>query len=136
MKMRLVLIFALLTFAFSASAADNQAIRWKPVCRHKAIYWSIMVAEQYPTRIKYGYFLDRYGKKHYHVQPQLFMGDQWWYFKVENDKRVVIITKPTFKIIYSKTGEEEDTKWVPVLNFASFAGYVEYLKSLHVKGPK
>ena len=127
MKKRLVLIFALLTFAFSASSADDQAIRWKPVCRHKAIYWSIMVAEQYPTRIKYGHFLDRYGKKYYHVQPQLFMGEEWWYFKVENDKRVVIITEPTFK---------EDTKWVPMLNFSSFTGYVEYLKSLHVKGPK
>jgi hypothetical protein len=93
-----------------------------------------MVAEQFPTRIKYGWFVDRIGIKYYHVQPQLYVGKKWWYFKVENE-HVVLITKPTHKIILS-SGEEEETTWMPQWHWPSLNAYIEYLKSLHVEGPK
>jgi hypothetical protein len=135
MKKWLVVIFATLVFATPALAADNQAIRWKPVCRHHAIYWASMVAEQYPVRIKYGYFKDRLGKRYYHVQPQLHMGKNWWYFKVVNDDRVVLIAEPTLTLITPK-GARLKTEWIEVLHFLSLTDYMDYLKHLQVKGPK
>lgn len=133
MRKWLVVIFATLVFATSASA--EQWIRWKPVCRHNAIYWAITVGEQFPTRIMYGYFTDRVGIKYYHVQPQLHAGGKWWYFRVEND-HVTIISKPTFKIIYENTGETEDTEWHASFHFESLKDYIEYMKCLWVKRPQ
>lgn len=133
MRKWLVVIFAAVMLATSAIADD--VIRWKPVCRHRAIYWASMVAEQYPVRIKYGYFEDRLKVRYYHVQPQLFMGEQWWYFKVVSDKHVRIMTRPEFTLILP-SGEEEKPKWVPVLHWPSLYSYMKYLEKLQVKGPK
>ena len=139
MKRRLIACFTALVFLFPAIASarislmvvdiPEQAIVWDPVCRHKAVYWASMVAEQYPVRIKYGYFKDRLGKRYYHVQPMLYMGDMWWYFKVENDKHVVIITEPTLTLTTPK-GAKLKTEWVPVFHFKTLIDYMEYLKSI------
>ena len=140
MKRRLIVYFIALVLLFPAIASakiglyvapdpPEQAIEWDPVCRHHAIYWASMVAEQYPVRIKYGYFKDRLGKRYYHVQPQLYMGDMWWYFKVVNDKTVVIITRPTLTLVTPK-GTRMETEWVPVLHFKTLIDYMEYLKSI------
>jgi hypothetical protein len=122
-----------LLIAVSASAEDW--IRWQPVCRHQALYWAVTVGEQFPTRIMYGWFTDRAGIKYYHVQPQMYVGEKWWYFRVENE-HVILITKPTFTIIYKNTGEKEETTWYPQFHFKSFEDYVNYLEPILIKGPK
>jgi hypothetical protein len=63
------------------------------------------------------------------VQPQLHMGDKWWYFEVEDDKNVVIITQPTFTITTPK-GVKLETEWVPVLHFKTLIDYMKYLESI------
>jgi hypothetical protein len=135
MRKKLGVLFIALLFALPVIAKAENAIVWKPVCRHHAIYWASMVAEQYSVRIKYGYFKDRLGKQYYHVQPQLYMGDMWWYFKVVNDKTVVIITRPTLTLIAPK-GTRMKTEWVPVLHYKSLTDYMDYLKHLQVEEPK
>ena len=135
MKKKLGVLFIALLFALPAIAKAEGLIVWKPVCRHHAIYWASMVAEQYPVRIKYGYFKDRLGHRYYHVQPQLYVGDEWWYFKVEDDKRVVIMTLPILTLVTPK-GTRLKTEWVPVLHFITLTDYMDYLKPLQVEKPK
>ena len=134
MKRRLIVYFTALVLLLPAIASAQDIIIWKPVCRHNALYWAIMVGEQFPTRIQYGWFVDKIGIKYYHVQPQLYMGDKWWYFKVK-DNHVVLITKPTYTIELS-SGEKEKTIWIPQFHWPSLAAYLEYIKNLHVEKPK
>ncbi len=144
MKRRLIACFTALVLLFPAIASarislmvvdiPEEAVVWDPVCRHKALYWAVMVGEQFPTRIKYGWFVDKENIKSYHVQPQLYMGEKWWYFKVENDL-VVIITKPTYTAI-RPDGEKEETTWMPQFHWKTLADYLEYLKDIHVEAPK
>lgn len=70
-------------------------IKWNPVCRHKTLYWASMVGENYLVRIAYGNIL-----RQPHVQPQIKLGDNWYYFEIENDK-VVLINMPSFEFEYS-----------------------------------
>lgn len=132
--MKKLLTAICVTFLLATTAIAQDTIRWRPVCRHKAIYWAATVAEQYPTRIMYGVFVDKTGIKYPHVQPQLYMGEKWWYFAVENN-HVVIITKPTFTTILPN-GEEEKATWLEKFHWPSLTSYMEYLKNIHVKGPK
>jgi len=132
MRKLIVVIFAFLTLTTTALA--NDLIIWNPVCRHNALYWAAMVGEQYPTRIMYGWFVDQIGIKYYHVQPQIYLGEKWWYFKVE-DNTVKIITNPIHRIYYANTGEWEDTVWKPQFVFPTLQKYLDYLDDLFVKGP-
>lgn len=143
MKRRLVVYFTALVLLFPAIASaqiglyvapdpPEQAIVWDPVCRHRAIYWASMVGEDYPVRIKYGYFLSKDGIKNYHVQPQMYIGDQWWYFKIENDKDVVIISKPSL-LIRHNDGTEEQAEWKPQFHWKTLVDYMEWFEEALVK---
>lgn len=132
MKKWLVVIFA--TLVLTSPALADSFIKWHPVCRHNAVYWAVTVGEQFPTRIMYGWFVDKVGIKYYHVQPQMYLGEKWWYFKVEDDT-VKIITKPVHRIYYVNTNEWEDTEWRPQFVFPTLQKYLEYLDELLVKGP-
>ena len=136
MKKWLVVIFAVLTFTGTAIARDydDTVIGWHPVCRHDAIYWAMTVGEQFPTRIMYGWFIDKNGSKYYHVQPQLYLGDKWWYFKVENHV-VKIITKPSLLIYYPSKNERLPAEWAPQFTFPDLKKYLEFLDELLIKGP-
>lgn len=142
MKRRLVACFTALVFLFPAIASaqislmvvdiPKEAIVWDPVCRHHAIYWATMVGEDYPVRIKYGHFLRKSGIKNYHVQPQMYIGDQWWYFKVENDKDVVIISKPSLLIRHSD-GTEEQAEWKPQFHWKTLTAYTKWFEESLIK---
>ncbi len=143
MKRRLVVYFTALVLLFPAIASaqiglyvvpdpPEQAIQWEPVCRQHAIYWASMVGEQYPVRIKYGYFLRKSGIKNYHVQPQMYAGDQWWYFKVENDKSVVIISEPELLIMHSD-GTEEKAEWKPQWHWRTLTAYTKWFEKNLIK---
>ena len=121
---KVVLFISILLFILTIPTyATNQKIEWNPVCRHKALYWAITVKEQYQTRIKYGYF------KHietdivvgYHVQPQVKLGEKWYYFKVEFDN--IVIIKDMNGEIYN-----EKFVWVPTHDFYDFSNYTKHMK--------
>lgn len=44
-------------------------------CRHDALYWMSVVGEKYRVRVMIG-MSDNVP----HSQPQVYMGDEWWYF--------------------------------------------------------
>jgi hypothetical protein len=105
--------------------AQNEKIKWNPECRHQALYWAITVIEQYPTRIKYGYFMDANTGEvlSYHVQPQVKIGDNWYYFKVEDESVVVILFD-----MNEWTGDNPNDVWVPKYTYYDFSEYVKQMK--------
>ncbi|NIW52133.1 MAG: hypothetical protein GWN17_07910 [Candidatus Korarchaeota archaeon] len=95
-----LIVFLLLTLTCSSMAfVKNQVplVEWKPVCRHNALYWASMVGEEHLVRIMYGYIG---GVPH--VQPQIKLGDTWYYFKVEKE-HVVFTSMKNFEPKYSMT---------------------------------
>lgn len=102
----LIVEIALLGYALCAKATDY-LIKWDPVCRHNAIYWASVVDEQFPVRFVFGKMyetpipkgLKDFAKEQkpytWHVQPQVKLTDNWYYFKVENNI-VMIITMPDY----------------------------------------
>lgn len=100
--MKKLLLFLLLFIATCAGSSvqtpdHKYYIEWNPVCRHKALYWSTVVGEQFPVRIMYGYM-----EGVPHVQPQIKLGDTWYYFKVERET-VVLTSIKNFDPKYSMT---------------------------------
>ena len=66
-------------------------IKWDPVCRHNALYWVSMVGENYKTRIAFGYLGGIA-----HVQPQVKVGDTWYFFEVKDDKVILKSMDPVY----------------------------------------
>ncbi len=64
-------------------------IEWNPVCRHDTLYWISVVRDQYPVRVAFGKVIDP--TYDWHVQPQLLLGDNWYYFEVKEDKVHIIL---------------------------------------------
>jgi hypothetical protein len=122
--MKKILFIGILLFFIFPVYAQNSKIKWNPVCRHNALYWAITVKEQYPTRIKYGYFMDsRNGKiLSYHVQPQVKIGENWYYFKVENNSVFIIFNMNEWTI------DDKIDVWVPRETFYDFSEYVKQLE--------
>ena len=98
-KLTLILCFLFLFTCSSAAINWDQIsfVEWKPVCRHNALYWTSMVGEDNLVRIMYGYIG---GVPH--VQPQIKLGDTWYYFKVEKGS-VVFTSMVNFEPKYSMT---------------------------------
>jgi len=119
-KLSLFLSLLIISFVFPAQAQNDVKIKWNPVCRHNALYWAVTVREQYPTRIKYGYFVDKHGQISYHVQPQLKMGKNWYYFKVEDNT--------VFIIFDMNSWTDTDDTWVPQYDYYDLCGYVNQLE--------
>jgi hypothetical protein len=104
---KILFIIILLLASILPVSAQNQTIKWHPVCRHNALYWAITVREQYPTRIVYGHFKNSNGDTSYHVQPQVKLGKHWYYFKVENGSVFIILNMDKW------TGDDDTDVWVP-----------------------
>lgn len=123
-KLCLIVSTLLISFFILSAYAQNEKIRWNPECRHNALYWAITVIEQYPTRIKYGYFMDADTRKimSYHVQPQVKIGENWYYFHVVDDSVVIILFD------MSKWTEYENDVWVPQYTYYDFSEYVKQMK--------
>lgn len=86
----------------AASGGGESVIPWTPVCRHNAIFWASIVRDQgFSVRFMFGRMYDTENWKDadgmttytWHVQPQVKLGESWYYFKVENDE-VVIMNMP------------------------------------------
>ena len=99
----LIVELLLLSYAFGIANNKGDLISWQPVCRHNAVFWSSVVRDQgFPVRFMFGRIYDTENWKDadglttytWHVQPQVQLGEVWYYFKVENDK-VVIMNMPT-----------------------------------------
>jgi hypothetical protein len=132
MRRLIVVIFATILLATTALAKDN-LIEWTPVCRHNAVYWALTVGEQFPTRIMYGWYETPWGTKYYHVQPQVYIGDQWWYFEVVEHSYVRLLTKPEFTLMFDD--KEIKTEWKPD-HIYTIKQYVERLYDIILIAPQ
>ena len=122
--MRKYLFICILLFFFIFPVhAQNNKIEWKPQCRHYALYWAIAVRDQYPTRIKYGYFMNYETGKilSYHVQPQVKIGENWYYFYVENNSVFILLDM-------NKWTEYKKDVWIPTHTFYDYSEYMNYLE--------
>ena len=64
-------------------------IEWNPVCRHNTLFWISVVRDQYPVRVAFGKVLDSIYE--WHVQPQLKLGKNWYYFEVRDGSVYIIL---------------------------------------------
>ena len=79
----------------SASIRVTTNIKWDPVCRHDALYWVSMLGEEYETRMAFGSW-----KGLTHVQPQIKLESTWYFFKVKDDKVILISLDPAYWELY------------------------------------
>jgi hypothetical protein len=82
--------------AYSAKTSIAQSdtlIEWNPVCRHDALYWLSVVRDQYPVRVVFGKVIDPIYD--WHVQPQLLLGENWYYFEVKEGSVYIILDMPS-----------------------------------------
>jgi len=93
-KVLIIALFLILTscrinFAYGADAV----IEWNPVCRHNALYWASTLQDSYEVRIMYGAVVG--GGSKWHVQPQVLIGENWYYFEIKEDKVYIILNMET-----------------------------------------
>jgi hypothetical protein len=89
-----LLISSCAPVVINSSTFDNDyLVEWNPVCRHKTVYWISVVRDQYPVRVAFGKVIDP--KYVWHVQPQLKLGENWYYFEVVDDDVRIILNMPS-----------------------------------------
>lgn len=77
-----------------SSTLDNEyLVEWNPVCRHNALFWISVVRDQYPVRVAFGKVVDSFYT--WHVQPQLQLGENWYYFQVKEGSVYIILDMPS-----------------------------------------
>lgn len=139
----IVVLALALTLPISSVKAGTFDVRTKNKytlrvwCRHDAVYWGSVVGEVYKVRMMLGWYEQKGGMKGWHVQPQVFLNNEWHYFKCverwDKDERmyvldIVFISMPkergdTWKAHYPLTWAQfavMHNSWIMVDNVKSF----------------
>lgn len=94
--------------------------RFKIWCRHDAIYWGSVVGEAHTIRMMLGWYENNMYKG-WHVQPQIKLKNEWWYFKCKEvwDAK---LKHPTLQLILISMPKAEGDVWRPgySMTFAEF----------------
>ncbi len=99
--------------AEATPATKDTLIEWSPACRHAALFWASVVMEQYPVRIVFGKVV--HSIYEWHVQPQLLLGDNWYYFEIKEDEVYIILDMGALQ-----------EGWIPIYNM-EIKDYVGWL---------
>lgn len=83
-------------------------------CRHSALLWGSIVGEDKQVRVAIGWYSNAFGVAGWHAQPQVLLGENWYFFEMKAAGikegvprvRAVIISMPkregeTWKLAYT-----------------------------------